>query len=555
MKIAILLKELNHTIIALIPKMNAPARVNDYRPISCCNVLFKCINKIIANRLKDSLRRLVSPNQSAFVLGRCISDNILLTQEIMHNYHLDREVPRRAFKVDIQKAYDTVDWEFLRVVLIGFGFHEQMIAWIMECVTTTRVHEASSFTYHCFCSELELINLCFVDDLFLFDHGDVNSVKVIKEALDEFKDASGLNPKDRLPVKYLGVPLVSSRLIFMDCKELIKKVQNQWRNIDGIGKQFSVHNVWESIRLRDNLVPWYDLVWFYACIPRHAFNMWLIFKQRLRTQDCLRSWEVIDGLAVVCPLCETQPDSHEHLFFDCPFSQQVWRRVQQVAGLGSAGPSLASITSSLMPIAKRKSSKSCIGKLVLAVAAYFVRAHMACHISRAVQALCLRQGLVRGLPKLKFEKDSLCSACAMGKNNGTEFVNQTLREYYEHVGISHETSVALSPQQNGVVERRNRTLIKAARTMIFIGYAPTKKAFQIYNRRTRRIVETIHVDFDELTALASEQSNVEEDNHDIEIAHMGNDSLFGMPISEVASDQSSSTVSSHTIVHPDHQIP
>nr|GFD24383.1 hypothetical protein [Tanacetum cinerariifolium] len=105
-------------------------------------------------------------------------------------------------------------------------------------------------------------------------------------------------------------------------------------------------------------------------------------------------------------------------------------------------------------------------------------------------------------------------------DNGTEFVNQNLRDYYEEVGISHETSVACSPQQNGVVERRNRTLIEAARTIenlgklqpkadigIFIGYAPTKKAFHIYNRRTKRIVETVHVDFDELTAMASEQSS------------------------------------------------
>nr|GFA50310.1 hypothetical protein [Tanacetum cinerariifolium] len=232
-----------------------------------------------------------------------------------------------------------------------------------------------------------------------------------------------------------------------------------------------------------------------------------------------------------------------------------------------------------------------------------------------------RQGMVRGLPKLKFEKDHLCSACAMGKStrkthkpksedtnqeklyllhmdfagqcvrlkvpirhirtdNGTEFVNQTLHDYYEEVSISHETSVVRSPRQNGVVERRNRTLIKAACTMliytqaplflwadamatacftqnrsiirlrhgktlyellhsklpdlsffyvfgalcystndsenlgklqpkadikIFIGYAPTKNAFRIYNWRTRRIVETIHIDFNELTAMASEQ--------------------------------------------------
>nr|GEZ03204.1 hypothetical protein [Tanacetum cinerariifolium] len=124
-------------------------------------------------------------------------------------------------------------------------------------------------------------------------------------------------------------------------------------------------------------------------------------------------------------------------------------------------------------------------------------------------------------------------------DNGTEFVNQTLQDYYEEVGISHETSVARSPHQNGVAERRKRTLIEAARTMliyaqallflgaeavatadnlwklqpkadigIFIGYAPTKKAFRIYNRRSRRIVETIHVDFDELTTMASEQSSL-----------------------------------------------
>ncbi|GJT04882.1 hypothetical protein Tco_0839344 [Tanacetum coccineum] len=268
-----LLKELNHTIIALIPKVNAPARVNDYRPISCCNVLFKCISKIIANRLKDCLKRLISPNQSAFVPGRSIADNILLTQEIMHNYHLDRGVPRCAFKVDIQKAYDTVDWEFLRAALIGFGFHDRMISWIMECVSTTSFSISINGSLHGFFKgkrglrqatvRIGVNNMFFVDGfVFAFClHGDVLiSATIIKEALDEFKDASGLNPsmpkskayfcnvlnhtklaillvlpfeEDRLPVKYLGVPLVSSRLIFRDCKELIDKVQNRvndWKN-------------------------------------------------------------------------------------------------------------------------------------------------------------------------------------------------------------------------------------------------------------------------------------------------------------------------------------
>ncbi|GKE03124.1 retrovirus-related pol polyprotein from transposon TNT 1-94 [Tanacetum coccineum] len=271
-----------------------------------------------------------------------------------------------------------------------------------------------------------------------------------------------------------------------------------------------------------------------------------------------------------------------------------------------------------------------------------------------------RKDLVRGLPRLKFEKDHLCSACQLGKSkkhthkpktentnlevlntlhmdlcgpmrvqtingkkyilvivddysrftwvkflrskdetptvvikflkqiqvglnktvrfirtdNGTEFVNKTLYDYYESVGIFHQKTVPRTPQQNGVVERRNRTLVEAARTMlifskapmflwaeavatacytqnrslihtrhdktpyelvhnkkpdltffrvfgalcyptndsenlgklqpradigIFIGYAPSRKGYRIYNKRTRQIMETIHVQFDELT--------------------------------------------------------
>ncbi|XP_022019022.1 uncharacterized protein LOC110919053 [Helianthus annuus] len=103
-----ILKQINHTILALVPKMDTPNTVLDYRPISCSNVIYKCISKIITNRVKGCLGTLVNINQSAFVPGRKISDNILITQELMHNYHVDRGPPRCALKIDIQKAYDTV---------------------------------------------------------------------------------------------------------------------------------------------------------------------------------------------------------------------------------------------------------------------------------------------------------------------------------------------------------------------------------------------------------------------------------------------------------------
>ncbi|GJU26415.1 putative RNA-directed DNA polymerase, eukaryota, reverse transcriptase zinc-binding domain protein [Tanacetum coccineum] len=103
-----LLKEVNHTIIALLPKVSTPSRVNDYRLSSCCYVIYKCISKIITNRIKDGLDDIVSENQLAFVPGWSILDNILLTQELMHTYHLNKGQPCCAIKIDIQKAYDTV---------------------------------------------------------------------------------------------------------------------------------------------------------------------------------------------------------------------------------------------------------------------------------------------------------------------------------------------------------------------------------------------------------------------------------------------------------------
>nr|GEX11622.1 hypothetical protein [Tanacetum cinerariifolium] len=131
-----------------------------------------------------------------------------------------------------------------------------------------------------------------------------------------------------------------------------------------------------------------------------------------------------------------------------------------------------------------------------------------------------RQGLVRGLPKLKFEKDHLCSACAMGKKavaTACYTQNRSIvrlchgKTPYE---LLHEKLLDLSflyvfgalcyPTNDS---ENLRKLQPKADIGIFIGYAPTKKAFRIYNRRTRRIIETIHVDFDELTAMASEQSS------------------------------------------------
>ncbi|GJT39899.1 hypothetical protein Tco_0939764 [Tanacetum coccineum] len=525
-----LLKDLNHTIIALVPKVGSPTRINDYRRISKQNTSF--------------------------------------THELMHNYHLDRGPPRCAFKVDIQKAYDTVDWVFLKDVLVvsvngvlhgffkckpglrqGDPMSPYLFTLVMEVLTLMlhrRVRESDSFTYHHKCSDLNIINLCFVDDLFLFAHGNVHSATVIMEALDEFRQASGLIPslpkgtayfcnvlnyvklailheliekvKNRisdwknkslsaagrlqlvqsvlasmhvywasvfilptqimldieklmrgflwnqgntcrgkskvawevvcLPRKEgglvsvvsmlltrplllviygvlsllrsrcgsngfmlisLGVvifgiirfeviclgdggrsfsplsDIVSSRDIHRAGFDLSSKVMDVlvdgswtcpvdwylkypmlasipnptlipnsidrliWKSLDGMDKEFSVASVWDNIRPRGTSVDWHEVVWFTCCIPRHAFNLWLVIKRKLKTQDSLRQWD-------------------------------VWDHMKIYAGLPSVVSSLDSIVTHLIPISRKRSARSVIAKLVLAASCYFIWQERNCRL-------------------------------------------------------------------------------------------------------------------------------------------------------------------------------
>ncbi|KAK4390012.1 hypothetical protein Sango_2064500 [Sesamum angolense] len=117
-----LLKQLNATLLTLIPKVRTPQSVAEFRPISCCNVVYKVITKILVSRIREILDLLISPSQNAFIPGRLISDNILLAQELFSGYNQCRLPPRCALKVDLRKAYDTVEWDFLIATLRMFGF-------------------------------------------------------------------------------------------------------------------------------------------------------------------------------------------------------------------------------------------------------------------------------------------------------------------------------------------------------------------------------------------------------------------------------------------------
>lgn len=93
---------INSAAISLIPKHSNPTTMTDYRPISCCNVIYKCISKLLSGRLRKILPGLISPSQSAFVPRRSIGDNVLLAQALCKDYHLSSGQSRCAIKLDVQ---------------------------------------------------------------------------------------------------------------------------------------------------------------------------------------------------------------------------------------------------------------------------------------------------------------------------------------------------------------------------------------------------------------------------------------------------------------------
>ena len=284
----------NSTIIALVPKCPNPSSIREFRPISCCTIIYKCISKILANRLQKYLPNIISKNQSAFTEGRSISDNILMVQELVKGYGRSTLSARCAIKIDLQKAFDSLSWRFLLDVLTSLKLPSVFIGWLRRCFTTPRfsislngglvgyfkgergvrqgdplspylfviamdvlsklldaaaVHGV--FDYHPKCKRIGLTHLCFADDLMIFTKGNMHSIIGIHNILKLFYSYSGLQLNAAkselfssgvkrelvdeiqrvtgfkhgvLPIRYLGVPLITRKLSLKDCAPLLDKL-------------------------------------------------------------------------------------------------------------------------------------------------------------------------------------------------------------------------------------------------------------------------------------------------------------------------------------------
>lgn len=130
----------NKSFIALIPKTKDPKEWTNFRPISLCNVIYKIVAKVLTKRMKNVLEKIISPTQATFVPNRLISDNVIIGFECIHHLNNRRKGKTGyiAMKLDMNKAYDRVEWSYIRRLMEKMGFAGSWIAEVMDCVKSIR---------------------------------------------------------------------------------------------------------------------------------------------------------------------------------------------------------------------------------------------------------------------------------------------------------------------------------------------------------------------------------------------------------------------------------
>ena len=127
---------LNATFIDLIPKKANTENIRDFRPISLIGCIYKLPSKVLARRLRSIIGNLISESQNAFVGGCQIIDAVLIANELIDSKFKSGK-PSVVCKLDIEKAYDHMNWDFLLYVMKRMGFREKWIGWICHCISST----------------------------------------------------------------------------------------------------------------------------------------------------------------------------------------------------------------------------------------------------------------------------------------------------------------------------------------------------------------------------------------------------------------------------------
>ncbi|XP_062094273.1 uncharacterized protein LOC133800332 [Humulus lupulus] len=278
---------------------------------------------MLCSRLSEVLPFLIHSNEGAFIKNRLLAHNILIFQDLLKGYTRKNISARCIMKIDLSKAYGTVDWQFVADLLKGLCFPSRFTHWVLVCLKGTsyslmlngRLHgtfrgenglrqgdpvspllfvlimeyltqlllqtsKQKGFGFHPLCKHVNLVNLCFADDLVIFCKGNVKSMSLIQAAIDSFCATTGLsinNSKSHIyfgglkddcksqlveitqmeegsfPLKYLGFHLRPTKWRAADCREIIEKIQrnlHSWTsiNLSFAGRAQLIHSVLLGIR-------------------------------------------------------------------------------------------------------------------------------------------------------------------------------------------------------------------------------------------------------------------------------------------------------------------
>uniref|UniRef100_A0A2N9F4Z0 Reverse transcriptase domain-containing protein n=1 Tax=Fagus sylvatica TaxID=28930 RepID=A0A2N9F4Z0_FAGSY len=290
-----MLGSINFTNIVLIPKVKNPEAMTQFRPISLCNVLYKIVSKVLANRMKSILLRVISDSQSAFVPGRLITDNVIMAFKVLHylkNLGVGNNF-QMAAKLDMSKAYDQVEWSYLKAILLKLGFHRRWVDLIMMCVSSTtysvlglsallhKKERENAIRGIAICrGGPRISHLFFADDSVIFCRASIHDCGALHNVLAIYERASGQKinnaktalffSKNTSPStctsiltmfgtsatsqfeKYLGLPPIigrSKKRAFNDIKDRIWKRLQGWKEklLSIVGREILIKAVIQAI--------------------------------------------------------------------------------------------------------------------------------------------------------------------------------------------------------------------------------------------------------------------------------------------------------------------
>jgi hypothetical protein len=296
-------RSLNATFVVLIPKKAGAIEVKDFRPISLVGSMYKIISKVLANRLKGVLGGLLSQSQNAFIQGRQILDSVLIASECVDN-RLRDGTPGILCKLDLEKAYDHVNWDFLLALLHRCGFPETWRKWIHFCISTVRfsimingsscgffessrgLRQGDSLSPLLFVVVMEALNkllvraeeghflrgfavhgrnnnplmisnLLFADDTLIFCDADLDQIGYLKCTLLCFEAVSGLwvnfGKSEMVPIG--NVPNIQELAAMLDCR--ISALPMNYLGLP-LGARYKSKALWDPVleKMRRKLAGW-----------------------------------------------------------------------------------------------------------------------------------------------------------------------------------------------------------------------------------------------------------------------------------------------------------